>query len=194
MAISGILTLFADAEIGQRRAEGRPGYFEMSSRLEIRPAVAADAPLILAFVRELAAYEREPDAVVATEADFARDGFGPAPLFHTLIATWNGQPAGFAFYFLNYSTWRGRPVLYLEDLFVRPLFRQKRIGFSLMRALAAVALERGCARFQWQVLDWNEPRFAFMNRSGPGSCVEWLTVRIEGEALARLSVGDVTSF
>ncbi len=107
--------------------------------LAIRPAVAADVPVILQLVRDLAAYEREPSAVVATEADLLRDGFGAAPRFHVLLAEWDGAPAGFAFYMFTYSTWRGRSVLYLEDLFVRPEHRKRGIGLALMRRLACSA-------------------------------------------------------
>jgi GNAT superfamily N-acetyltransferase len=155
--------------------------------LTIRAATAADAPSILALVRELAAYEREPDAVDATVQDFVRDGFGERPLFHVLLAEWAGAPVGFAFYFLAYSTWRGRPVLYLEDLFVRPEHRKRRIGLTLMQHLAAEALDRGCRRFVWQVLDWNEPSIRFYESLGASVLREWLTVRLDGEALARLA-------
>src|SRR5690242_6497129 len=101
--------------------------------LEIRAAVAGDVPVILELIGALAAYEREPDAVVATEADLLRDGFGERPLFRVLLATWDGEPVGFALYVFTYSTWRGRPCLYLEDLFVRPEHRKKRIGITLMQ-------------------------------------------------------------
>src|SRR4051794_20414329 len=100
--------------------------------LSLRAAVEADVPLILALVRELAVYEREPDAVVATEDDLRRDGFGEAPRFRVLLAAWDGEPVGLAFYFFGYSTWRGRPVLYLEDLFVRPSHRGRGLGLALM--------------------------------------------------------------
>lgn len=158
--------------------------------LTIRPAVPTDVPLVLALIRELAVYEREPDAVVATEADLLRDGFGETPRFQVLLAEWEGAPAGFAFFFHAYSTWRGRPVLYLEDLFVRPELRGRGIGLALMRALAVRAVDEGCARFVWQVLDWNEPSIRFYEQLGAKVLREWLTVRLEGEALARLARGD----
>ena len=158
--------------------------------LAIRPATAADVPVILALIRELAAYEREPDAVVATEADLLRDGFGPAPRFHVLLAEWGGEPAGFAFYFFTYSTWRGQPLLYLEDLFVRPEHRRRKIGLAFMRRLARLAVDQGCARFVWQVLDWNEPAIRFYQALGAPAHAEWVTMRLEGEALARLAEAD----
>jgi GNAT superfamily N-acetyltransferase len=158
--------------------------------IAIRPATAADVPLVLALVRELAAYEREPDAVVATEADLLRDGFGPTPRFQVLVAEDGGEPAGFAFYFFAYSTWRGRPVLYLEDLFVRPAHRKKGIGLGLMQRLARIAVDEGCARFVWEVLDWNEPAIHFYESLGAEVLRSWLNVRMEGEALAKLAAGS----
>jgi GNAT superfamily N-acetyltransferase len=155
--------------------------------LTIRPAIAADVTTILDLVRELATYEREPDAVVATESDLLRDGFGPSPRFHVLLAEWGGEVVGFAFYMFTYSTWRGRPVLYLEDLFVRPEFRKKGIGIALMRRLARVAVDERCARFVWEVLDWNEPSIQFYESLGAEMAREWLNVRLEGEALERLA-------
>ncbi|HEY5162408.1 MAG TPA: GNAT family N-acetyltransferase, partial [Terriglobales bacterium] len=116
--------------------------------LSIRPATTQDARLILDFVRDLAEYERAPEAAVATESDLLRDGFGPNPKFHCVIAEWDGEPAGFAFYFYNYSTWQGRPGLYLEDLFVRPQYRGKSIGKALLIHLAQVAVRENCGRFQ----------------------------------------------
>lgn len=155
--------------------------------LVIRKASRDDVPLILGLVRDLAAYEREPDAVVATEADLLRDGFGDRPAFEVLIAEDDGVSIGFAFYFFNYSTWVGRKCLYLEDLFVKPAHRGKGAGFALMRALAKVAVETDCRRFVWAVLDWNEPTIGFYERLGARVMRQWLTVRLEGEALTRLS-------
>ncbi len=156
-------------------------------RILLRPATAADVPLILTLIGELATYERAPQAVVATEADLLRDGFGRAPHFQVLIAEWQGEPAGFAFYFLAYSTWRGRPVLYLEDLFVRPQHRGQKIGLALMHRLASEAVAQNCARFVWQVLDWNEPSIRFYEALGAQIVREWLTVRLEGDALTALA-------
>lgn len=153
----------------------------------IRRATPADAPTILALIRELAAYEREPDAVVATEADLIRDGFGPSPSFHVLLAELRGETIGFALWFFTFSTWRGRRCLYLEDLFVRPEHRGRGAGLALMRALARVAIDEGCARFCWQVLDWNEPAIAFYEKLGAKVQREWLSVRLEGEPLAALA-------
>lgn len=155
--------------------------------ISIRPATRDDVPLILELIRDLAAYEREPDAVVATEADLLRDGFGESPRFRVLIAEDSGEPAGFAFYCFAYSTWRGRPVLYLEDLFVRPEHRKKGIGLMLMRRLARVAVNEGCPRFVWEVLDWNEPAIRFYESLGAEVLRPWLNVRLEGDALAQLA-------
>jgi GNAT superfamily N-acetyltransferase len=153
--------------------------------LRLRPAVASDVPLLLRLIRELAAYEREPEAVVATEESLLRDGFGPEPLFRATLADWNGAPAGFALWFFNYSTWLGKPGLYLEDLFVRPELRGKGIGKALLCELAAVALREGCGRFQWQVLDWNEPSIRFYEGLGAKRMQQWLTMRVEGDEALR---------
>jgi len=155
--------------------------------LTIRPATAADVPLILEFIRELAEYERDPQAAVATAADLLRDGFGPEPKFRVDIAAWSGEPAGFAFYFWNYSTWQGKPGLYLEDLFVRPRFRGKGIGKALLVHLARVAVKHNCGRLVWQVLDWNTPAIEFYQSLEAETMKEWLTMRVTGEALVRLA-------
>jgi len=155
--------------------------------LRIRPATPEDAPLILSLVRELAAYERAPDAVTATEADIRRDGFGAQRKFHCDIAEWDGKPAGFCLYFWNWSTWLGKPGLYLEDLFVKPELRGKGIGKALLVHLARVAVREGCGRFSWQVLDWNEPSIRFYESLGAKKLGEWLTMRVEDEALRRLA-------
>jgi GNAT superfamily N-acetyltransferase len=159
----------------------------------IRAAVPGDVPLILEFIRALAAFEREPDAVTATEADLLRDGFGPEPYYHCLIAEYDGRPAGFAFYFFNYSTWTGRPGLYLEDLFVNPEFRGLGIGKALLARVAAIAQEKGCPRLQWEVLDWNTPAVDFYAALGANFLDEWRNVRMTGEALARLASLDSVS-
>ena len=153
----------------------------------IRPATPADVPEILRFIRALAAYEREPDAVLATEAGLLRDGFGPNPFYFCLMAEQNGQPAGFALFFFNYSTWLGRPGLYLEDLFVHPEFRGLGIGKALLKKVAAIALEKGCRRLQWEVLDWNTPAIDFYRAMGAEFLDEWRNVRISGEPLQRLA-------
>jgi GNAT superfamily N-acetyltransferase len=155
--------------------------------LKIRPAEAADVPLILSFVRELAEYEREPHAVCATEADLLRDGFGPTPRFHCIIAEWDGQPAGFALYFYNYSTWKGRPGIYLEDLYVRPAFRKRGIGRSLFVWLARLAVKENLGRIVWQVLDWNQPAIDFYQSLGATPTLGWRTMRLTGSAIRNLS-------
>jgi GNAT superfamily N-acetyltransferase len=158
--------------------------------LVIRRAEAPDVSEILALIRALAVYEKEPEAVVATEADLLRDGFGAGPpAFQVLLATWDGAPIGFAFYFFTYSTWLGRRCLYLEDLFVRPEHRGKGAGLALMEALAKEAVAHDCLRFVWQVLDWNEPAIGFYESLGAKVVREWLTVRLEGDALPRLARG-----
>jgi len=161
--------------------------------LTIRSAIPADVPLILEFIRDLAEYEREPQAAVASAADLLRDGFGPEPRFRVDIAEWSGEPAGFAFYFWNYSTWQGRPGLYLEDLFVRPRFRGKGIGKALLVHLARVALKNNCGRLVWQVLDWNTPAIEFYESLGAETMKEWLTMRVAGEALVRLATEDTSA-
>jgi GNAT superfamily N-acetyltransferase len=153
----------------------------------IRPATPADIPQILAFIRALAAYEREPDAVTATGEDLLNHGFGPNPFYFCLIADHDGQPAGFAFYFFNYSTWKGRPGLYLEDLFVQPEYRGLGIGKALLERVAAVAVENGCPRLQWEVLDWNTPAIDFYRAMGAEFLDEWRNVRVSGDALKRLA-------
>ena len=156
----------------------------------IRPAAPADIPQILTFIRALAAYEREPHAVTATEADLLRDGFGEQPYFHCLIADHDGVAAGFAFYFFNYSTWEGYPGLYLEDLFVNPEFRGLGIGKALLARVAAIAQERNCPRLQWEVLDWNTPAIDFYRALGADFLDEWRNVRMTGQALANLAALD----
>jgi len=170
------------------REVGSPYNKAMSTT--IRRAVPEDVPLILEFIRSLAVYEREPDAVTATEADLLRDGFGAEPYYHCLIAEHDGKPAGFAFYFFNYSTWTGRPGLYLEDLFVNPEFRGFGIGKALLARVAAIAVEKGCPRLQWEVLDWNTPAVDFYAALGASFLDEWRNVRMTGEALARLAALD----
>jgi len=151
--------------------------------LNIRPAIPADIPEILAFIRELAQYEREPASAQATHADLLRDGFGPTPRFHCLIAESDSLPVGFALYFYNYSTWRGHAGIYLEDLFVRPAFRGKGFGKALFSAVAAIAVAEGCPRFEWAVLDWNTPAIDFYRSLGAIPLSEWTTMRLSGDAL-----------
>jgi len=155
--------------------------------LGIRNASPADIPLILEFIRELATYERAPEQAVARAEDLRRDGWGAEPKFRVVIAEWDNRPAGFALFFFNYSTWQGRPGLYLEDLFVRPEFRGQGIGKALLVHLAQVAVRENCGRFVWQVLDWNQPAIQFYEALGARKLNEWLTMRVEGEALERLA-------
>jgi GNAT superfamily N-acetyltransferase len=160
--------------------------------LTIRPATPADIPEILAFIRELADYEHEPASAIATHADLLRDGFGPTPRFHCLIAELSSTgnpptPAGFALYFHNYSTWRGNAGIFLEDLFVRPAFRGRGIGKALIAAVAAIAVAEGCSRFEWAVLDWNTPAIDFYNSLGATPMSEWTIMRLSGDALAQLA-------
>ena len=151
--------------------------------LTLRPATRDDVPVILDLIRALAVYERDSDAVVATEADLLRDGFGERPAFHVVLAEKEGTTLGFALYCFSYSTWLGRRCLYLEDLFVHPEHRGRGAGLALMKHLAGVAVREGCKRFLWQVLDWNEPSIRFYESFGARIAREWLTVRLEGEAL-----------
>ncbi|HET8728523.1 MAG TPA: GNAT family N-acetyltransferase [Alphaproteobacteria bacterium] len=152
----------------------------------IRPARPEDASFILRMIRELAAFEREPDAVKATEADLLRDGWGPSPKFEALIAELDGAPCGFALFFHNYSTWEGRAGIYLEDLYVTPQARRHGAGRRLMAALAALAVERDCKRLDLSVLDWNPAR-SFYDRIGMAQMTEWLPYRLTGDALTRLA-------
>ena len=157
----------------------------------IRAAFPSDVSLILKFIRALAEFEREPDAVTATEADLLRDGFGENPYFHCLIAESSGAAAGFAFYFFNYSTWTGRPGLYLEDVFVNPEFRGLGIGKALLARVAAIAVKKNCPRLQWEVLDWNTPAVDFYKALGADFLDEWRNVRMTGEALRKLAASDL---
>jgi GNAT superfamily N-acetyltransferase len=153
----------------------------------IRPAVAEDVPQILEFIRALARYEREPDAVTATEADLLRDGFGPNPYYWCLMAEHDGKPAGFALCFFSYSTWLGRAGVYLEDLFVFPELRGLGIGKALLQRVAAIAVEKDCPRLGWEVLDWNAPAIDFYQAMGAEFLDAWRNVRMTGEALRRLA-------
>ena len=156
--------------------------------LTLRRAHCDDVPTILKLIRGLAEYEREPQAAVATAEDLIRDGFSNerAPKFHVILAEWDGVPCGFAFYFFNYSTWAGRPGLYLEDLFVQPEFRGHGIGKALLAQLAVIAREENCYGMKWNVLDWNQPAIDFYDSLGAELQREWLNVRIMGEPMKRL--------
>jgi len=151
--------------------------------LSIRPATVNDAPLLRALIRELAEYERELDQVEITEADLVRDGFGPQPKFRAMIAEWDGQPAGYSLFFGFYSTWAGRPGLFLEDLFVRQAFRGKGIGKTLLATMAAIAQRENCYGIRWEVLDWNQPAIDFYKALGATFLDQWKSVLLTGEAL-----------
>jgi GNAT superfamily N-acetyltransferase len=162
--------------------------------LTLRPAVPTDAAVIVSYVRELADFEREPEKAIVTEADIHRYAFSEQPLVKVTMAEWNGQAAGFALWFLNFSTWEGKPGIYLEDLFVRPAFRGRGIGKALLKDLAALAVQEGWTRFVWQVLDWNTPAIEFYEAHGARIMRSWLTCRVEGEAIERLArAADQTS-
>jgi len=155
--------------------------------LTIRNATIADTALILDFIRRLAEYERAPNPVIATEEDLRRDGFGPDPKYRCVIADWDNRPAGFAFFFYNYSTWRGQPGLYLEDLFVLPEMRGKGIGKALLRHLAQIAVRENCYGIRWMVVARNEPAIKFYESLGAELLSEWETMLLWEGALARLA-------
>ena len=156
----------------------------------LRPATPADIPLILELIRGLAEYERLADAAVATEAGLHEQLFGERPAADVLIAEADGEPAGFALFFHSFSTFLGKRGLYLEDLFVRPAFRGLGLGKHLMAALARIAVQRDCGRFEWSVLDWNEPAIGFYRRIGAVGMDEWTVQRLEGDALHALAAHD----
>ncbi len=158
----------------------------MSVDLSIRPAAADDVPLILALIRELAEFERLADEVVADEVLLARGLFGPQPAAEVLLAFSGETPAGFALFFQNFSTFLARPGIYLEDLFVRPEFRGLGIGRTLLQRIARLAVERGCGRFEWAVLDWNENAIGFYKKLGAQVMDDWRICRVTGPALERL--------
>ena len=161
-----------------------------SPLLSIRPATIDDVPLIRALIGELAEYERLADAAVATDDDLRRQLFGAAPAAEVLIGEVDGEPAGFALFFHNFSTFLGKRGLYLEDLFVRPAARGAGLGKHLMAALARIAVQRDCGRFEWSVLDWNAPAIGFYRRIGAVGMDEWTVQRLEGEALHALASHD----
>jgi GNAT superfamily N-acetyltransferase len=155
----------------------------------VRPARPGEAGLVLAFVRELADYERLSHEVDATAAMIDAALFGPQPRLFCDIAEWDGAPVGFALWFANFSSFRGRHGIYLEDIFVRPAFRRHGIGKALLRHLARRCVDNGWTRFEWSVLDWNAPSIAFYKSLGAVLMDEWTICRITGDALARLACG-----
>ena len=158
--------------------------------LSIRPATIDDVPLIRALIGELAEYERLADAAVATDDDLRAQLFGAQPAAEVLIGEVDGEAAGFALFFHNFSTFLGKRGLYLEDLFVRPAFRGSGLGRHLMASLARIAVQRDCGRFEWSVLDWNAPAIGFYRTLGAVGMDEWTVQRLEGEALHALASHD----
>jgi GNAT superfamily N-acetyltransferase len=159
------------------------------SSVQLRPATASDAPDILALIRALATYEREPDEVEVDAPTLAAQLGADAPPFECILAVDGGTAVGFALFFQSYSTWRGRPGLWLEDLFVVPERRGEGIGKRLLKELAALVVARGYARFEWSVLDWNEPAIGFYRSIGASSMDGWTTFRLTGDALGRFAAG-----
>lgn len=155
--------------------------------LSIRRARPEDSALIFALLRELAEYEKLTHEVEATEADIAAALFSDRPILFSEIAEWNGEPAGFAVWFFNFSTFAGRPGIYLEDLFVRPAFRGKGIGKVLLAHLANLCVQNGWSRLQWSVLDWNTPSIDFYKSLGADMMDEWKLCKVTGAALSQLA-------
>ena len=155
----------------------------------IRKAVASDLPTILDLIRDLAAYEREPDAVKATVESLYGTLFGPTPTAEAIVAELDGEVVGVALYFTNFSTWSGRDGLYLEDLYVRPEARGTGLGKALLQRIARIAVVRGCARVEWSVLDWNMPALDFYRSLGAKAMSEWTVHRLDGDALAKFAAG-----
>lgn len=161
-----------------------------ATTVDIAPASPADVPLLLDLVKELAAFENLQHEVIATESSLHRALFGSRPGAEAVVARVGGEPAGFALYFHNFSTFLGKQGLYLEDLFVRPAFRGRTIGKSLLIHLAKLALQRDCGRFEWAVLDWNSSAREFYETLGAEAKSAWINYRITGEALRRLAQED----
>ena len=158
--------------------------------LSLRPATVADVPLVLTFIRDLAEYERLAHEVVATEELLRETLFGVRPGAEVVIAELDGEPVGFALFFHNFSTWTGWRGLYLEDLYVTPAARGQGVGKALLKCLAGIAVERGCTRFEWAVLDWNEKAIAFYRSMGAEPMDGWTVNRVSGAALERLAARD----
>jgi GNAT superfamily N-acetyltransferase len=159
----------------------------MQTYPDIRAATIEDVPLLLRLVRELAEYERLAHEVSATEEDLRASMFGARPYAEAIVADVDGEAAGFALYFHTFSTFLGRPGLYLEDLYVRPAHRRRGVGEALLRRVAAVACERDCGRMEWAALDWNTPAVDFYKRLGAEPLDDWTTYRVAGESLQRLA-------
>jgi GNAT superfamily N-acetyltransferase len=161
----------------------------MIERVTVRPAAAHEMPLILAFIRELAEYEHLTDQVVASEADLSKALSGPRPYAEVVFGCLDEAVVGFALFFHNFSTFRGKPGVYLEDLYVRPGARGHGVGKQLLTWLARTALDRGCARLEWSVLDWNEPSIGFYHSLGAVALDDWTIMRMTGAPLERLARG-----
>jgi GNAT superfamily N-acetyltransferase len=157
-----------------------------SGMLSIRAATVEDVALLRKLIRELAEYENELDQVLITEADLARDGFGPEAMFRVLLAYWDQEPAGYALFFDFYSTWVGRQM-FLEDLFVRETFRGRKIGKSLLAAVARIAKSEGCYGLRWEVLDWNRAAIEFYKSLGAEFLDDWRLILLKDEPLRRLA-------
>ena len=153
--------------------------------LSIRPALAGDVPMLNTLIHEFAEFERLP--IAATEAGLLRDGFSESPKFRVLMAEWDGQSAGYAFFFDYYSSFEGRAGLFLEDIYVRDQFRGKGIGKALLARVASIAAEQKCFGVRWQVLDWNTPAIDFYKKLGATFLDEWKTISLDGDALARVA-------
>lgn len=156
-------------------------------KIAIREATPADLPLIAQFIRDLAAYEKLSHEVRFDEAALGERLFGPRPYAEVIIGEIDGAPQGFALFFHNFSTFEGRPGIYLEDLFVRPEARGSGLGKALLGHLAKLAIERDCARLEWWVLDWNSPSIGFYQSLGARLMDEWTVMRVDGAALTRLA-------
>jgi len=159
-------------------------------KLRIVPATEVDVPAILELIRALAEYEKLSHKVTATEELLRETLFGAKPAAETLLAYWDGECAGFAVFFQNYSTFLAKPGLFLEDLFVKPHLRGKGIGIALLKRLAKIAAERGCGRFEWEVLDWNEPSILFYKKLGAAPLDDWTKYRLTGDALDALASSE----
>jgi GNAT superfamily N-acetyltransferase len=158
--------------------------------LKIRPATGADVQLLVEFICALAEYEKLLDEVVATEESVSESLFGEKPVADALIGEWEGEPVAFAVYFENFSTFMGRSGLYLEDLFVKPEYRQRGIGKGMLKHLAKIAVERGCPRFEWVALDWNESAIEFYEGLGAKQMSDWRFFRMSGEPLKQLAAEE----
>ncbi len=153
----------------------------------IRHAVESDVPLILSFIKELADYEKLSHEVLATEEDFRQNLFGEKKFAEVVIGEYNSEPVGYALYFYNFSTFLGKPGLYLEDLYVKQEVRGKGFGKSLLAYLARLAVDQKCGRFEWAVLDWNEPSINFYESLGASLMKEWIITRVDGDNLLKLA-------